>query len=637
MNRCKWFSKIWFLGLLLVAFVAGCANNGDETPIIADTTPPTVTVTSPTDKSPAVPINRKISVAFSESMVPASFSSESFTLKETGTTGNLLGTFVPADTSVVFTPDSLLTTNTDYTVTVKGGISGGVKDLAGNAMVNDYVFTFKTGLTADATAPTIISTGAFDGEEGLPVNRASTATFSEPMDPTTLVSPATSFTVCATASQVGPCVTPVVGVVTYLGNTATFNPDSDLSANTWYMSTITDKAEDLAGIALISGLKPNPWYWKTGAELDTVAPKIISTNPMKGVSDVPVDKKISATFDEPMNPATMITANFTVQKTGPPLGTPILGTVAYDVENKIVTFSPQSNLEPATNYTAMVTSDAKDLAGNALLVPALDGLNQWTFTTAPASVPLVPLAINLRGAESFGIASRAGMTSTGITRVNGDVALYPTALCTDSTGGPGGAEQTCLVKTYASPTGMTVNGSIYFAGDPFDNGGTANSVSNDLNIAWIEGKNKVNTQAVGYLGGELGGKTIFPGVYEEASTLLLSVGTVATLDAQGDANAVFIFKVGSSLTDYGILSNKTRIDLINGAQARNVWFITGVSATIGSGTIWNGNILAGSTITVNSDSKVLGRLLSGADLSGGLLTLINDVAAPAITTVTVPE
>ena len=49
------------------------------------------------------------------------------------------------------------------------------------------------------------------------------------------------------------------------------------------------------------------------------------------------------------------------------------------------------------------------------------------------------------------------------------------------------------MKTYSSPTGLTVNGSIYFAGDPFDNGGTANSVTNDLQIAWNEGKNKVDS------------------------------------------------------------------------------------------------------------------------------------------------
>jgi len=645
MNKCKGFSKLWFLGLVLVAFVAGCANNGDEIPVIVDTTPPTVTVTSPTNLAQAVPLNRKISVGFSEGMTPASLSAVSITLKVTGSVNNLPGSVIPASTSAVFTPTALLTANTDYTVTVKGGISSGVKDLAGNALVNDYAFTFKTGSTIDATAPSIILTGVLNGATGLPVNRSSTATFSEPMDPATLVSPAASFTVCATAIQGGPCVTPVVGVVTYLGNTATFNPNSDLAANTWYKSTITNNAEDLSGIALISGLIPNPWSWQTGGATDTTAPKVTITTPANLATLVPVNNTINATFDEAMNPATMITANFTVKKTGPPLGPAIAGTVAYDVQHNIATFSPQSNLDPDTNYTVTVTNGAKDLAGNALLVPAVNGLptpNPWTFRTAAAAVPPVALAINLRSAETFGVAARAGLTSTGVTVVNGDVALYPLAGCTDSTGNAG-ASQDCLVKTYSSPTGMTVNGSIYWFGDPFDNGGTANSVTNDLNIAWTEGMNKVDTKA-GLLLGELGapgpaGKIITPGVYNEAN-LGFAANSVATFDALNDANAVFIIKVGTvggagDFTDSGTLLLPTVIKLVNGAQARNIWFVVGRDITIGRGTTWNGNILAGRTATVKDGSTVNGRVLAGA-AGAGAITLTG-AGSPSRTTISVPQ
>jgi len=244
------------------------------------------------------------------------------------------------------------------------------------------------------------------------------------------------------------------------------------------------------------------------------------------------------------------------------------------------------------------------------------------------------LAINLRGAAAFGIASQSGLTSTGVTVVNGDVALYPLATCTDSTGNAG-ASESCLFKTHSSPTGMTVNGSIYFAGDPFDNGVTANSVMNDLNSAWVEGMNKVEpTPPLTIAGDQLAGKTITPGVYHNGA-LGLSVGGVATLDAQNDANAVFIFKVDSSLVDSGILSGESRIDLVNGAQARNVWFVVGLDLTIGSGTTWNGNVLAGRTATINSGSTVHGRVLAGA-AGAGAVTLTG-AAAPSVTTITVPQ
>jgi hypothetical protein len=254
-------------------------------------------------------------------------------------------------------------------------------------------------------------------------------------------------------------------------------------------------------------------------------------------------------------------------------------------------------------------------------------------TTVPPVTPSdVPLAINLRGAAAFGLASQAGLTTTGVTVVNGDVALFSLPSCTDSTGNAG-ASQTCLTKTYSSPMGMTVNGSIYFAGDPFDNGGTANSVTNDLNIAWVEGKNKQDTKGP-VVDNELNGKILSAGVYHNAA-LGLAVGGVATLDAQNDANAIFIFKVDSSFTDSGTLLQPSRIDLVNGAQARNVWFVVGLDLTIGSGTSWNGNILAGRTATVLDGSTVKGRILSGASGAGAIT--LTGAASPSLTTVTVPQ
>jgi hypothetical protein len=494
------------------------------------------------------------------------------------------------------------------------------------------------GGTPDTTAPRLISTSAVDGAVSVPTNTATTATFSEAMRSSTLVSPspstspATTFTVHETLTP----FTPVAGVVTYINNTATFTPNSNLSPSTQYTSTITAGAKDPSGNALTGGPIPNPWKWTTGIGPNLTAPTVTFTNAADTATNVPVTQSINATFSEAMSPATMIPANFTVKETVS--GTPVAGTVAYDVVNNIATFVPLSNLKPNTSYTAKVTSGAKDLQGNALLVPAVSAPNNpWIFTTAPVIV-VVPLAINLRGAAPFGIASRAGLTSTGVTVVNGDVALYPNATCTDATGNAG-AGQTCITPSgkYVSPTGMTVNGQIYYAGDPFDNGGTANSVTNDLNIAWTEGMNKVDTQA-GVLVGQLGGpgptgKILTPGVYHEAA-LGLAAGDVATFDAQGNANAIFIIKIDSSFVDSGTLLLPTQIKLVNGAQARNIWFVAGSAITIGSGTTWNGNILAGGTATILNGSTMNGRVLAGA-AGAGAITLTG-AASPSVTTISVP-
>ena len=644
----------WFMALMLTAFAAGCGGGGDggRDPVLgisgtAAPNAPTVTATVPVRAITGMPINRAISATFSEAMDPATITTTTFLLRVFNTTGALSAvsgevSFDATNNIATFTPGTKaapvsLAPATSYQAT----ITAGAKNPTGTPIAADYTWSFNTALTADTTTPLVIATNAYGttgvltGATGLLVNRDSTATFNETMDPASIT--AATFTVTCAA----PCVSPA-GAVSYIGTTATFNPTSDLAPGTTYTSTITTGAKDLAGNALAANYV---WDWSTAAGAvpgDTVAPTVTITNPAALAIDVPVTQSINATFSEEMRQATMITTNFTVTETATP-NVKLAGTVAYDVANNIATFNPDSNLLPDTDYTVTVTNGAQDVAGNALVVPAAGGLpvpNPWTFRTAAAVVPPPALAINLGGAATFGIASQAGLTSTGVTVVNGDVALYPTATCTDSTGN-NGASQTCLVKTYASTggTGMAVNGSIYFAGDPFDNGGTANSVTSDLNIAWVEGKNKVDTFAVGFLGGQLGGvgpagKILLPGVYHEAA-LGLAAGTVTTFDAQNDANAVFIIKVDSSFVDSGTLLLPTQIKLANGAQARNIWFVAGLDITIGSGTTWNGNILAGRTATVNNGSSVMGRILAGAS-GAGAFTIVG-AATPSVTTITVPS
>jgi len=90
-----------------------------------------------------------------------------------------------------------------------------------------------------------------------------------------------------------------------------------------------------------------------------------------------------------------------------------------------------------------------------------------------------------------------------------------------------------------------------------------------------------------------------------SSSLLLSAGSVI-LDAQGDPNAVFIFQVGSTL----ITGSNTTVQLINGAQACNVFWQVGSSATLGTGTHFVGTVMANETITANTAATIHGRLLA---------------------------
>ena len=122
------------------------------------------------------------------------------------------------------------------------------------------------------------------------------------------------------------------------------------------------------------------------------------------------------------------------------------------------------------------------------------------------------------------------------------------------------------------------------------------------------------------LPGDLSGLTFTPGLYKNSSTVMLSVGNV-TLDAQGNANAVFIFQIGSTLTTLG----STQVVLAGGAQARNVFWEVSSSATLGTNSIFKGTIIALQSVTLDTGASLQGRALAR---NGAVTFDSNAVTAP---------
>ncbi len=213
----------------------------------ADTTRPTVTATVPVNAATGVPIGNKLSATFSEAMNPATITTSTFTLKQGAS--SISGAVTYSGVTAVFTPAIFLSSSTVYTAT----ITTGVKDLAGNALAVNKVWSFTTGTTQNTSSPTVISTLPVNGATAVPIGNKLTATFSEAMDPLTITT--TTF-----ALKRGTTV--VSGAVTYSGVTAVFTPTSILAANTTYAATITTGARDLAGNALANN---HVWSFTTGA------------------------------------------------------------------------------------------------------------------------------------------------------------------------------------------------------------------------------------------------------------------------------------------------------------------------------------------------------------------------------------
>jgi len=210
--------------------------------------------------------------------------------------------------------------------------------------------------------------------------------------------------------------------------------------------------------------------------------------------------------------------------------------------------------------------------------------NNRTLVANFAIVNAGPDGVNLRSAGDFAVIAGGGISNTGVTtRITGDVGSFPTATINGLLAG-------------------NVIGTLYTVADPIV--GTAKT---DLTTAYNDAQSR-SLNAIS-LPGQLGGLTLAPGLYVNSSTSGIS-GTgangILTLDAGGNPNAVWIFKMGSTLiTDAG-----TSIVLAGNAQAKNIYWSVGTSATLGTNSIFYGNILADQSITLTTGATLTGRALT---------------------------
>jgi len=283
-----------------------------------------------------------------------------------------------------------------------------------------------------------------------------------------------------------------------------------------------------------------------------------------------------------MTASSITTTTFTVSAPGP---TPVTGTVTYNASTYLATFTPTSALAPSTAYIATITTGAKDAAGNTLA-----STYSWDFTTAATSGGQA--SVPLGGAGAFVVLASSTVTSTGATALTGDLGVSPG---TAYTGFPPG----------------TLTGAIH-AGDA-----TSAQAQADLTTAYLDAEGR--TVAPVTVAGNLGGLTLPPGLYKSTSSLEISSGDL-TLDAGGDPNAVFIFQMASTLTT----TSGRAVVLSGGAQASNVFWQVGSSATLGTTSAFKGTIMALASVTLNTGATLNGRALART----GAVTLAGNTITP---------
>ena len=323
--------------------------------------------------------------------------------------------------------------------------------------------------------------------------------------------------------------TPVLGTVSYSGNTAVFVPNTPLTANTVYTATVAKSVTNLDNTTLIADYT---WKFTTGT---IVAPTVTSTDPINGTTGVSLNKTITANFSMVMDPLTINTTTFTVKQGN----TPITGTVTYT--GSTATFTPTANLLEGKLYTATITTGAKNAAGIPLATDFI-----WNFTTLVVNSPAPTSSL------FFGVfGGNAGITNQGLnTRINNG-GIGTTAAATLITGFTDKLASPNEVYTVTPLNNGLVYGGIYAAAPAPGSATKAQIALDGLNAARdlynsISPASKPGGSDQG--SGELGALTLAPGTYKSASGTYKITNGDLTLDAQGNPNAVWYFQAESSLT-----------------------------------------------------------------------------------------
>ena len=208
------------------------------------------------------------------------------------------------------------------------------------------------------------------------------------------------------------------------------------------------------------------------------------------------------------------------------------------------------------------------------------------------------LPVNLGTSGNFVILAKSGISTTGTTLITGDIGVSPIGAT-----GLTGFSQTMDISNQFSTSSYVV-GKLYAADYAVPTPAKMSTAVSDMETAYTDAAGRALPDYVGLGGGDISAMTLSPGLYKWSTGVLINDGV--TLDCGGNSNAVFIFQIAQDLT----VGSGAVVTLTGGCQPSNIFWQVAGQATLGTTSIFNGNILSQTLIAMNTGATLNGRALA---------------------------
>ena len=332
----------------------------------------------------------------------------------------------------------------------------------------------------------------------------------------------------------------------------------------------------LASILFIAGCKKD-------AKDPGPTPTVSTTTPANNATAVARNNSITIAFSAAMDPATINSSTVIVKK-----GDNVIpGTVTY--AGTTATFTPTDPFLALTEYTVTITTGAKTLAGTALAANVVS-----SFTTGGSTSVLA--VINLGDAINYTVLAKTQISNVPTSNINGNLGLSPAAT-SYITGFP-----LTSATGYATTPEVNGGGKLYAADMAVPTPGNLTTAVENMITAYNEAAGRPLPDFVGLGTGNIGGKTLSPGLYKWTNT----VTAPSSFTISGGPNDVWIFQIAENLT----VSSAVNVTLDGGAQAKNIFWQVAGTVTLGTTSHFEGIVLSMTGITLQTGASLHGQALA---------------------------